>query len=169
MKRIGWFIGCLSLLFCSSASAENLLLDSDSEGDAAGWPAVKGVSYRVEHGLLNVTVNGGSTGTEKRILLKPEWKYVLLSMKMKLTGVVSGKQGWRNGRLAMRFLDKKREGTGPWPDVFGGSGTSELRECTRLYEIPPGAVFLEIAPTNLGKSGTVEFREMKLEPLNSLK
>lgn len=169
MKRIGWFIGCLSLLFCSSASAENLLLDSGSEGDAAGWPAVKGVSYRVEHGLLNVTVNGGSTGTEKRILLKPEWKYVLLSMKMKLTGVVSGKQGWRNGRLAMRFFDKKREGTGPWPDVFGGSGTSELRECTRLYEIPPGAVYLEIAPTNLGKSGTVEFREMKLEPLSSLK
>mgnify|MGYP007059176676 CR=1 FL=1 len=42
MKRIGWFIGCLSLLFCSSASAENLLLDSGSEGDAAGWPAVKG-------------------------------------------------------------------------------------------------------------------------------
>ena len=69
----------------------------------------------------------------------------------------------------MRFFDKNGEGIGAWPDVFGGSGTTKLRECVRVYEIPPGAVSLEIAPTNLGKSGTVEFREMKLEPLSSLK
>ena len=169
MKRFGWFIGYLSILLCCNVSAVNLLLDSSSGGDTAGWPAAKGISYRVEQGLLNVTVNGGNAGTEKRIPLRPEWKYLLLSMKMKLTGVVSGKQGWQNGRLAMRFFDKNGEGIGAWPDVFGGSGTTKLRECVRVYEIPPGAVSLEIAPTNLGKSGTVEFREMKLEPLSSLK
>lgn len=166
MKKI-LFVICVFAGFLMAANGtENLLLDA-GKGNAHGWPPARGVRYEVKDQLLSVTIDGHG-GAGKRIPLKPEWKYLVLSMNMRLTGVAAGKQGWQNGRLAMRFFDQDNKGTGPWPDVFNGSGTSGARKCVRVYEIPQGAASLEISPANFGTSGRVEFTGMSLTPLESL-
>ena len=169
MKWIRKIATALLAGLCLAAGAENLLLSPETEAPLKGWSSGNGVQLEAQNGTLSVVIDGGGCGVSRKIALNPEWKWVSLSMKMRTENLKPGKDGWRNGRLAMRFHDKNGKGTGPWPEVFGFSGNTQLRNCVRLYEIPAGAVMLEVSPANFGVSGRVEFKEMKLEPVSDLK
>ena len=169
MKWIRKIATALLAGLCLAAGAENLLLSPEPEAPLKGWSSGNGVQLEAQNGTLSIVIDGGGCGVSRKIALKPEWKWVSLSMKMRTENLKPGKDGWRNGRLAMRFHDKNGKGTGPWPEVFGFSGNTQLRNCVRLYEIPAGAVMLEVSPANFGVSGRVEFKEMKLEPVSDLK
>ncbi len=154
-------------LLVTAGGAENLLISPNPADPLAGWKRGDGIRLETKDNRVSVTIDGPEV-SGKRIPMKPEWKYLLLSMRMRPTGLVRGEQSWQNGRLAMRFHDKANQAVGPWPEVFGFEGSGDFRNCRRVYEIPEGAASLSLAPANFGKAGRIEFADMELIPLASL-
>ena len=162
-------IAVLLLIVCAVLSAGdgrgNLLL-SAGENPLRGWNRKPGTELSVENGRLRITVDGpGQAGF--RLSLPPDCRYLLLTMKMRATGLIPGKESWRNGRMAMRFCNRKGEGVGEWPNVFSASGTQkEFVECRRAYAVPKGAAELRIDPGNFGSDGKMEFTEVCLRSIS---
>lgn len=149
------------------AGNENLLIRRNASGKLLDWRGNPKAVRVAPDGKIAVRIDGpGSVAC--RLRMKPEWKYLLLEMRMKTKDLAPGEKSWQNGRLAMRFRDAKGKDVGPWPNVFGFSGNTPSTFCARIYEIPAGAAMLALDPANFGKSGSVEFSEMSLRPLKDL-
>ncbi|MBS1369425.1 MAG: hypothetical protein HPZ91_05650 [Lentisphaeria bacterium] len=158
---------CFSFVLLLQAGSENLLTRRDGAGRLPDWHGNPGNVRAAPDGTLTIRIDGpGSVSC--RLRMEPEWKYLLLEMRMKTEELVPGEKSWQNGRLAMRFGDAKNKEIGEWPNVFGFSGDTPSTHCSRVYEIPAGAAVLSLAPSNFGKSGSVEFTELKLLPLKDL-
>ena len=134
----------------------------DAKGWPVGWPKGRGARVEKDGAGSRLVVDGAGSGVNFRIPLKPEFGQLKLSMQMKVSGVTLGKESWETGRLTMSFHDAKGDRVGPWPDVFGMTGTREWTACERVYPVPPDAVALHLSPCNLGASGAVEFRALSL-------
>lgn len=155
----------LTLSFSVFAESGNLLL-SPGDRPLNGWQTRKNVTLSAENGRLRIAVDGpGRTGFRLRI--PRNCKALLLSMKMRATGLTPGKEGWRNGRMAMRFHNRNGEAVGEWPAVFGASGTQkEFVNCLRAYPVPEGAAELRLDPGNFGTGGKIEFSDLVLRALS---
>jgi hypothetical protein len=159
--------GCLLALNAVAQLGTELIPNNglarlDARGWPEGWP--QGRDARIESdasGSRLVCAEAGS-GVNFKIPLKPEYGRLKLVMQMKVTEVAPGKESWSTGRLTMSFHNAEGERIGPWPNVFGMTGTRDWTACERIYPIPEGAAFLSLSPCNLGASGTVEFRDLSL-------
>ncbi len=136
--------------------------DADRDGHPDGW-------QRAEHAVLKsdgrnhwLLLDGGKINTGQNIRLKPEWWRLTLTMRMKTTGVVRGKESWQDARLAMAFYDKSGNRVGPWPNVFHAVGTTEWTLCRRDYYVPWGAVELRLGAANFGSAGSAEFDDIRI-------
>lgn len=147
----------------SLPAQENLFLaHADGNGVPEGRKAPAESRITVRDGKLNVALNKPGS-LEYVVYMTPDLGTRLhLSGRMRATALVPGKEGWQNGRIALRFLDRTHKLTGGWPRSVEISGTSAEKPFSRVYSIPPGAVRLLIEPANFGKSGSVEFRDLQL-------
>ena len=154
----------LSMLFLTAAAfaAENLACSLDGGGRPRWWNGAGDTRITAPGGSLTIAIDGPGHAS-LRIPVKPEWKFLKLTASIRTVNLVPGEQSWQNGRLAMRFFNAKNEAVGPWPEVFGFSGNTSSRKCARLYPIPEGAAYLAFTPSNFGKSGLVEFSEIRVE------
>ena len=136
--------------------------DTNDEGWAEGWQKHSGTSIQREGGNTWLALKGARASSWQSVSLKPEWGRLHLQLRMRLTDVVSGKEGWQNARLAMSFYNAKGERVGPWPNVVNGTGTTDWVEYEREYRIPRGATELRLNPANFGTAGMVEFDDIHL-------
>ena len=141
---------------------ENLLLAPNPGGIAP-----EGIDKAPVHatvnpdGTVDLTIDGRGSH-RMHVPVRPEWGALKLSMKMKVTDVLHGDADWKDARIAVRFHDAKYNGVGPWPETFHASGTSDWRNCERVYQIPDGATTFSFEPANFGPAGKVEFRSIRL-------
>ena len=159
---------CAAVLAAGSvlwAESGNLLLSP--AGDASGWPKKDGVTIQARDGKLNVTIDGVKN-IRRPIKLDPKFKALSLSLKLRATDVVPGKESWQNARLAMIFTDDAGKQVGPWPDVFSAKGTTDWINCSRIYMVPAGATHIHFEPAIFGKSGKAEFFDMELKGLTEM-
>ncbi|NMA47631.1 MAG: hypothetical protein GX945_13825 [Lentisphaerae bacterium] len=157
----------IALVLCAAgAFARELVVngnfsDDDGKPSLKGWGHSKGVTVAQDSdGKNKLVVTGENHSAYQTLKLRPEDGKVKLSMWIKVTDVVRGRDDWRTGRLAMAFRDENSEMVGPWPNVFGLVGTSDWTYCERTYHIPKGAVTLGFSASNFGESGTVEFKDI---------
>jgi hypothetical protein len=146
---------------------ENLVKNGDfsqpsKDGTIVDWSGDKRAKIISIDETSTLLLNGSYCYVRQRISLKPEWKTLYLSMQMKGNDLKVGSENWKDGRLAMNFFDANDKRIGEWPNVFFLTGTTEWIDCKRAYNIPHGAVTLEIIPANYGKSGSVEFRDINI-------
>ena len=159
--RCAGILGIVWAAFTGVYSGDQLL-----GPELAKAPRVEGVFTRIEEGKGYIRIEKGNTALPLFLPLPAEKYSVLrLRMKMRAAGVTPGAEGWRNGRLAMCFLDAGNRPVGGWPEVFSASGTGDWIECERDYEIPAGAVKLRLEPANFGSAGQMEFADVQLEGL----
>ncbi len=154
-----------SVLFAQDNLLKNgdFKIDSDGNGIPDGWNAPKGVSYPSEDGRKLLKIDGGGLSVGAKIAVDPSWTSLKLSFKARYKDVVVGDQDWKTARMAMVFNDKAGKKVGDWPNVWGETGTSDgWITFEREYKIPQGADHLVINPANFGKSGTVEFDDIKV-------
>lgn len=137
-------------------------LDVNGDGCPDGWSKGKGLTIEREGDRVWLRLDGSHSTTGQRVILKPEWARLRLTMRMRTTGIVLGKEGWQNGRLAMSFHDAKGTRIGDWPNVFSATGTTDWIDCDRLYRIPRGAAYLQLGPGNFGSAGRVEFESIRI-------
>ncbi len=140
----------------------NTMAQLDEKGWPQGWPKGRSAHVKSDGQGVRLICTGADAGVYFRVPLKPEYGRLKLSMQMRVTDVTLGKEDWGTGRLTMSFHNESGERVGPWPNVFGMTGTKEWTPCERIYTIPEGAVVLALSPCNLGASGTVEFKDLSL-------
>lgn len=155
--------GGILLLAGSLPAQENLFLaHADDNGVPEGRKAPAESRISVREGKLNVALNK-SGSLEYVVYITPDLGTRLhLSGRMRAVALVPGKEGWQNGRIALRFLDRSHKLTGGWPRAVEVSGTCAEKPFSRVYSIPRGAVRLLIEPAHFGRSGSVEFRDLLL-------
>lgn len=84
------------------------------------------------------------------------------SCDYRTNGLVPGKEGWKDGRVALDFLTAEKKHCGPWPEIPHGKGTSAWKHFSRIYRVPEGAVFFRIMPAHFGVSGSFECTNLRL-------
>ncbi len=156
---------CL-LLSAFGGEKENLFLaHTNDNGTPEGRKVPPNCTVRTENGSLQVAF-GAPGSLEYTVYITPDLgNRLYLSGTMKATNLAPGKEGWQNGRIALRFLDASGKRTGEWPDVVSVSGTTAEKAFGKVYSIPPKAALLLIEPAHFGKSGSVEFRNLSLTTL----
>ena len=152
------------VLVTAAAAADNLLAKNGKPFNI--WPK-NGATVRVaEDNTLEVKVPHGGT-CNGSVYIKPEWKFIRITMEMKATDLVPGEAGWQSGRLSLAFYDKDKKRMNPYPKMFEISGTTDWKKFEYNYTIPEGAARLAVDPSQYGKSGTVEFRKLRVTAYNS--
>lgn len=149
-------------LYCYAISAggpENLLT-------AERWSDTSPGKYEVVANAGNGTLDfhiTGSGGVCRYFPLKPEWKALLFQFDLRTDDVVAGPQGWQVAKMEVLFFDKNNKQVGGWPKFATATGTS-FKSHELFYLIPEGAVVVRITPANMGVSGEVFFRNVRVVP-----
>ena len=158
----------LLLLSTFAGEKTNLFLAHVNEnGTPEGRKVPAQCAVRTAAGKLHITF-GAPGSLEYTVYITPDLgKRLYLSGTMKATNLVPGKEGWQNGRIAMRLLDQSGKRTGSWPEVVSISGTTTDKAFGKVYSIPPKASVLLIEPAHFGKSGSVEYRNLSLTTVPS--
>ena len=151
----------------SEQKRKNLVKNGDfskttDTGGILFWKGSKKAKIEKINGKHTLVLEGANIATVQEIALKPEWVKIKLKMKMRTIDVNKGDASWKNGRLAMCFKDADGKRAGKWPNVFNATGTTAWKTCKREYEVPKGAVLLELTLANFGVSGRVEFQNIKI-------
>jgi beta-galactosidase len=142
----------------------DLIRNGDFERGAEGWGDVlrmKGVSVPKAEGNSWLALES-YCGLSQKIALDGDWLTLIVSMRMRVTGVVLGKEGWQDARLAMEFRDANDRHVDPWPSVFHAEGSSDWVRYERKFPIPPGAATLTMGPAMFGSSGKAEFDDISV-------
>ncbi|MDH7569454.1 MAG: hypothetical protein QHJ73_07705, partial [Armatimonadota bacterium] len=135
--------------------------DADGDGWPDGWPKQAGVSVVREGGNVWIQIDRyASIG--QRIPIDPSWWKLRVSMRMRVTGVTLGDEGWKDARLAMNFVDERGQHVDPWPPVFHAEGTTGWLEYSGEFTIPEGARMLYLDPSMFGASGRAEFDDVSV-------
>ena len=144
---------------------QNLVVNGDFRLGGQGWPAGamkrQGVALKSEGGRKWLELSGYG-GLSQSILIDPQWALMQVRLRMRVTGVVPGKEGWHDARLAMNFVDARGKHLDPWPEVFHAQGTSDWVSYDRGFKIPAGAVRLELAPSMFGVAGKADFADIEV-------
>jgi len=147
------------------AGMESLVPNGDFEAGgewAAPWSRPRGASIVEEADNRFLRLDGGSISVAQRIPIDPDWWKLRLTLRMRVTDVVTGDDAWKNARLAMSFHAEDGTRAGDWPLVFNEEGTSEWMDLEREYIVPQGAVSLAISAANFGVSGRAEFDDIRI-------
>ncbi len=158
----------LLLLSTFAGEKTNLFLTHVNEnGTPEGRKVPEQSEVKVVNGGLNVSLKAPGS-LEYTVYITPDLgSRLYLSGSMKATNLAPGKEGWQNGRIAMRFLDQSGKRAGNWPEIISVSGTTGEKAFGKVYSIPANASVLLIEPAHFGKSGAVEFRNLSLTTVPS--
>ena len=137
-------------------------VDTNGDGHPEGWSTAKGLTVEREGNRAWLRLEGSYSAISQRVDLKPEWAKLRLTMRMRTSGVLLGKESWQNARLAMSFHDAKGKRVGEWPNVFNATGTTDWTDCDRIYRIPRNAAYVQLGPANFGSAGRAEFENIRI-------
>jgi hypothetical protein len=98
-----------------------------------------------------------------RLLLKPQWKTLRISARMKATKVKMGAQGWQGPRLNLTFKDA----SGKTLSQMGGprlNKDSNWKTVSQDVDVPKDAKTLEIQVAVFGPRGELSVDDIKVVP-----
>ncbi len=125
-----------------------------NEKAAPGW-----IQILDEDGMKNAHLTGGML--EQKIELKPEWKSIKASAKMRCKDFEQGDAAWKVFRLALAFMDANGKVLQhpSMPQLKADSGWTKVAVDNT---IPEGATALRLQIVNFGKSGTCDMTEIEV-------
>lgn len=160
------------------APAASLLSNGDFEGPATsdsvapGWfnantTNVSCVAEAGNHFLrLHSTEPGKMVMVYRSVPMKPDYKALELSYRVRFDDVQPGAQVWFDGRIMMNFKDADGKVlASPSPPIFRGTQNTWETRCQK-FAVPEGAATLEIMPALFqAASGTLDFDDFRLAPI----
>ncbi len=168
----GMLIACICVLAAPACYGQNAVADlvvngsfeqdANRDGWADGWEKREGADIRKEGGNAWLRLTGSYASASQKVPLKPEWWKLHLTMRMRATDVVVGKESWQDARLAMSFHAADGKRVGQWPNVFHAAGSTDWLDCDRVYPVPRGADYLVLNPANYGPQGVAEFDDIRI-------
>ena len=163
-------VGLLGLLLAGASSAAEPLIangsftDLDVKGMPVGWAAGGKPVVLKENGNTWVRIEKGSV-LSQTVKLAPDIAKLKLSVRMRVTSVVLGNEGWKDARLALEFRDAANKHLDPWPNSPHAVGTTDWVVYDRVLPVPAGSATFTMGCSMLGDSGTAEFDDIQLSVL----
>ena len=99
----------------------------------------------------------------RRFAIKPEWKSLKISARVKAEALQIGDKPWRDGHIVITFYDEKDAALAFTKPITLNSDT-EWKVLSAVEEIPPGAHHSEIEIANFADSGTFAVDDVTIEP-----
>lgn len=169
MKYLFSFVFLVLLaLQTHAAETENLVPDgefkqaTDDSSLFKGWYNKWGKWSLVKEGGKKWAKLEGKGGVDYEVRIKPDWRTIKVTCRMKTTGAIQGKENWQTPRIAMQFTDEKRKHVGNWPKVPYAVGDKDWFDFSEEYVIPDGATRFRVTPSNMGEGGIVEFADVRV-------
>jgi hypothetical protein len=181
IKLLSMFAGAgifLSPILAQTPSGKNVFTignfdKTDKAGKPIGWngfsPNAKVVKETRAGGAINryvVVAPNDKRHTPfitSQLLLKPQWKTLRISARMKATKVKIGAQGWQGPRLSLSFKDAK----GKTLSQTGGprlSKDSNWKTISQDCDVPKNAKTMEIQVAVFGPRGEFSVDDIKVVP-----
>jgi hypothetical protein len=115
--------------------------------------------------FLNVPQGGKRAEVRFRLPASTNYAYIRVRARMKTDQVVEGKYGWH----CARFIFVQYDENGKWmPGVHGlmsESGTMKRAYREQVFEMFPDAAYGEVAIQQAGFSGSAEFDDIEVQPV----
>jgi hypothetical protein len=168
----------LSPTLAQTPTGKNVLASGSFEklnkaGKPTGWsgfsPNAKVVKETRAGGVINHYVvvapndKRHAPYVTSRLLLKPQWKTLRISARMKATKVKMGAQGWQGPRLSLNFKDA----SGKTVSQLGGprlSKDSNWKTISQDCAVPKNAKTVEIQVAVFGPRGEFSVDDIKVVP-----
>ncbi|MBT7059316.1 MAG: PQQ-binding-like beta-propeller repeat protein [Lentisphaerae bacterium] len=138
-------------------------------GLPTGWKAMQGsagaIAREAGRNVLVMDKSKGLAGQfEQTIPVKPEWRQVRLSGRMKAEGIVQGRETWHRAGIGLRVIVNGARTGGMSRDLTGGTeGKWILYDHT--LDLPPGAEAVMVRLRHYGTAGWIRFDDIGLEPI----
>ena len=156
-----WLVG-VSLF----AGGDNLLKNGDFQTDANGdgwpdgWKRLPGVNAEKSGDNLWLSVSKTYQGPKFVIPIDSSWTVLNFKAKLKATDVLVGRESWKDGRIAMSFVDGEGNKVGAYPKASNIKGTTDWKDYDFQMPVPKGAKNLTGSLIMFGPSGKVEFDDI---------
>ncbi|MBC7287427.1 MAG: hypothetical protein H5T86_05150, partial [Armatimonadetes bacterium] len=127
-----------------------------------GWSLSGNTQWLAENGNHFIRIRDSGTASQS-ISLQPDWWKIEVSVRVRCSGVVRGKESWYDARVAMMFADDQGNRVGDWPNVLNWTGTFDWRRESRTFIIPRGATKLQLSCAMFSTTGITDFDDLSVK------
>jgi len=121
-----------------------------------------GAYVRFHNGDASKIVNIGTS-----LELKPEWKKIRLSLRLRTKEVRAGREAWHAATVMLRFEDGAKKLIPPYPPKPVQSGDQGWTEWKEILNIPEKATVLKIEPGLFFATGEMDLDDIRVEPMDA--
>lgn len=105
---------------------------------------------------------GAAVYLQQEVPLRPEWRVVLVSARLRAQGLKLGAEGWHEARVALRFLGPGGSQVGGYPAMPRLREDSDWILLEVLLDKPEGATHLQLQPGLWLATGTLELADLRV-------
>jgi hypothetical protein len=139
-----------------------------TDGKLASWQLPANAQVIAENGNHFVRVsqpNAGNAWLTLKVPLKPEWKQLTVSGRLRLSGLKKGDAEYKTARLQFNFENAKGERIGDWPAMPTLTEDTGWKEVSETVVIPEGAKVLALWPGFMEAAGTLDIDDVQVTPV----
>lgn len=172
MKLIQYMLAGIMLLASSTVSAQkNLVLNGGFENELDGWVdySAKVTPYVSSAGKMSAALFSSDsskwTGMHQIISLPKNTQYILMSAKIKVDGVGTGKNAWNGALFLFETLDKQGTKIGEGINIASVTGDEEWKLYEKAYIVTPGITKIKLLFALGYVTGTMFVDEVSLKAI----
>jgi hypothetical protein len=117
------------------------------------------------HFTLTVLPGGKTASINFRLPDATHYGHIRVQGRMKLDGVVTGKNPWRCARLLLVQYDARNKWIPGHHGVVAETGTRDWLAYEDVFELDSGAVHVDLVIQQTGREGSAEFDRLVAEPV----
>lgn len=166
-------VGILMLTINYTAVAQkNLVTNGGFEDELSGWVdySAKATPYIFSTGKMSSALFSGDpskwTGMHQIVALPKNTQYILMSAKIKVDGVSTGKEAWNGALFLFEMLGKGETKIGEGINIASVTGDQDWKLYERAYIIPPGTASIKLLFALGYVSGTMFVDDVSLKVIS---
>ena len=174
MNRIKYLaVGILMLTvnYCSMAQ-KNLVTNGGFEDELRGWVdySAKATPYVFSSGKMSSALFSSDpskwTGMHQIVALPKNTQYILMSAKIKVDDVSTGKEDWNGALFLFEMLGKGEAKIGEGINIASATADQDWKLYERAYIVPPGATSIKLLFALGYVSGTMFVDDVSLKVIS---
>ncbi|MEH3112884.1 hypothetical protein [Pedobacter terrae] len=171
MKLIQYMLAGIMMLVANSTvfAQKNLVLNAGFENELENWVdySAKVTPYMYSAGKMSAALFSSDpskwTGMHQIVSLPKNTQYILMSAKIKVDGVSTGKDAWNGALFLFETLNKQETKIGEGINIATVRGDEDWKLYEKAYIIPPGITKIKLLFALGYVTGTMFVDEVSLK------
>ncbi|MDQ0966389.1 hypothetical protein QFZ20_001792 [Flavobacterium sp. W4I14] len=156
----------------TTMAQKNLVTNGGFEDELRGWVdySAKATPYIFSTGKMSSALFSSDpskwTGMHQIVALPKNTKYILMSAKIKVDGVSTGKEDWNGALFLFEMLGKGETKIGEGINIASAIGDQDWKLYERAYVVPPGTLNIKLLFALGYVSGTMFVDDVSLKVIS---